>query len=139
MQEKVSVQDARAISASAARLSTRMCLVLSGPALPPRSTIGVEKPKTAVAYLIKEQLSFSVNEEEIAECYYLGKTNSFVVKFSKVGKGSDHEKIIAQCRKLRPDGICVNIMEAPCDSGMYFLLGCMQATGQISGKNLNIY
>ena len=41
-------------------------------------------------------------------------------------------------RKLRPDGIGVNIMEAPCDSDMYFLLGCMQATGQISGKHLNI-
>ena len=98
LQEKVSVQDARAISASAARLSTRMCLVLSGPILPPRSTMGADKLKLVVTDLIKQQLSYSARGEEIAECYYLGETNSFVVKFSKVGKGSDHENIISQCR-----------------------------------------
>ena len=98
MQGKVSAQDARAISASAARLSTRMCLVLSGPALPPRSAMGGNKPKTVAADLIQRHLSHSVKGEEITDCYYLGKTNSFVVKFSNVGKGSDHEKIISQCR-----------------------------------------
>ena len=89
-------------------------------------------------FILQLPSSFSVKEKEIVECHYLGKTNSFVVKFPQVGKGSDHEKIISQCRKLMPEGFCVNIMEAPCDSGMYFLLGCMQATGQISGKNFNI-
>jgi len=127
--EKVSVRDVRTISASAARLSSRMCLILSGPILPPKTT----NAKAVVAKLIKRHLSYCLSEKEIVDCSYLGKTNSIVLKFTKVGKGSDHENIISQCRKLSPDGICVNIMEASCDSGMYFLLGCMQATGQISG------
>ena len=151
-----------------------MCLVLSGPILPPKTTNGANKAKAVVAKLVKRHLSYSLREQEIVDCSYLGKTNSIVVKFSKVGKGSDHENIISQCRdigflhfskdyhflpraltiakitaefrstsarnplhrKLSPDGICVNIMEASCDSGMYFLLGCMQATGQISGSHL---
>ena len=89
----------RTISASAARVSSRMCLVLSGSLLPPRTTNEANKAKAVVAKLIKRHLSYSVREEEILDCSYLGKTNSIVVKFSKVGKGSDHENIISQCRE----------------------------------------
>ena len=90
----------RTISASAARVSSRMCLVLSGSLLPPRTTNEAKKAKAVVAKLIKRHLSYSVREEEIVDCSYLGKTNSIVVKFSKVGKGSDHENIISQCRDI---------------------------------------
>ena len=68
--------------------------------MPPKTTNGANKAKAVVAKLVKRHLSYSLREQEIVDCSYLGKTNSIVVKFSKVGKGSDHENIISQCRDI---------------------------------------
>ena len=90
-----------------------MCLVLSGFLLPPRATVEAKKAKAVVAKLIKRHLSYSLREEEILDCSYLGKTNSIVVKFSKVGKGSDHENIISQCRDIGFLHISKDVIKIP--------------------------
>ena len=64
--------------------------------MPPKTT----NAKAVVAKLIKRHLSYCLSEKEIVDCSYLGKTNSIVLKFTKVGKGSDHENIISQCRDI---------------------------------------
>ena len=131
----VAAHEARVIAASATRQNTKLCLILSGNKMPDRDERGEKYPITVAAAIIKNFLGIDVGpkgQDHIGGGHYQGYTNNFIVKFIKVGEGSEHERVLNEARKQKPQGFYAKVMESPTDSEMYFLLRCMKEVGEAS-------
>ena len=130
----ITAHEAKATAASASRQSFKMCLILSGDNMPPRSPQGEKDPKTSIRKIIKHFLDLDLNTfqgEQLAGGHYHGrKSKEFMAKFTIVGEGSAHEAILQAARTKKPQGFRVKICPADADSTIYFLLRCMAGSGQ---------
>ena len=124
-------KEAYRIAASAMRQSSKVCIVLSGNAMPRRNPERVKQPIRIALYLMKKFLHLDVHKDELLSCHYRPEPSSdIIMKFGNVSDNSAYDNILKESRQKRPRGFFAKILEAECDSAVYYLLRLMRRAGE---------
>ena len=128
----VAAQEAMATAVGAQRQSCKVCLVLSGSVLKPRSRDLEDNTKQEALRLMEEHLGLEVHPDELLAAHYRQPRtkNEIIAKFGDVSDTSAYSNILKTARQKRPKGFWVKIMEAPKDSEAYYLLRTMRRAGE---------
>ena len=128
----VAAKEAMAVAVGAQRQSCKICLVLSGGVLKPRTRELEDNAKKEAIRLMQEHLGMDVHPDELLAVHYRQPRtkNEIILKFGDVSDTSAYSSILKTARQKRPKGFWVRILEAPNDSEAYYLLRTMRRTGE---------
>ena len=106
-------KETRAMAASAMRQTSKVCIVLEGDAMPPRTKKLESRVKEAAIALIKRHLDVRVEPDEIGAAHYRqpDDNKSIILKFWYVGDGTAYDEILKRSRKVQPRGFYAKLME----------------------------
>ena len=99
--------------------------------MPRRSPERVKQATKVALFAMKKFLHLEVEKDELLSCHYRPEPSSdIIMKFGNVSDNSAYDNILKESRQKRPRGFFAKILEAECDSAVYYLLRLMRRAGE---------